>query len=62
MASGDTLRAIKASGVPFFFGRITREEAEVILRDRGCLEGLFLLRESINPLGNYAISVCHDGK
>lgn len=62
MASGDTLRAIKASGVPFFYGRITRDEAEVILNDRGAIEGLFLLRESISPLGNYAISVCHDSK
>lgn len=62
MASGDTLRATKASSVPFFYGRITRDEAEVILNDRGCIEGLFLLRESISPLGNYAISVCHDSK
>ena len=62
MASGDTLRPIKASGVPFFYGRITRDEAEVVLMDRGCMEGLFLLRESISPLGNYAISVCHDSK
>ena len=62
MATGDTLRAIKASAVPFFYGRITRDEAEVVLKDRGSIEGLFLLRESISPLGNYAISVCHDGK
>lgn len=32
------------------------------MKDRGSIEGLFLLRESISPLGNYAISVCHDGK
>ncbi|KAL5021706.1 hypothetical protein ScPMuIL_000861 [Solemya velum] len=52
----------KASSVMYFYGRITREEAEIILKERGCREGLFLLRESINPLGNYAISICHNNE
>ncbi|XP_061192017.1 tyrosine-protein kinase SYK-like [Saccostrea echinata] len=50
----------KPSAAPFFYGRITREEAEWFLRERGTEEGLFLLRESISPLGNYAISICHN--
>lgn len=52
----------KPSASPFFYGRITREEAEYFLRERGSEEGLFLLRESISPLGNYAISICHNNK
>jgi len=52
----------KASEVPYFYGRITRDEAEEILKNHNCIEGLFLLRESISPLGNYAISLCHDNK
>lgn len=52
----------KPSTVPYFYGRITRDEAEEILREHNCMEGMFLLRESISPLGNYAISICHDGK
>ncbi|XP_052255888.1 tyrosine-protein kinase SYK-like isoform X2 [Dreissena polymorpha] len=53
---------MKASTVPYFYGRITRDEAEEILNDHFCEEGMFLLRESISPLGNYAISLCHDKK
>ncbi|WAR24648.1 KSYK-like protein [Mya arenaria] len=53
---------MKASTVPYFYGRITRDEAEEILKDNSCVEGMFLLRESISPLGNYAISLCHDNK
>lgn len=53
---------IKPSTVPYFYGRITRDEAEEILKEHSLVEGMFLLRESINPLGNYAISLCHDKK
>lgn len=48
--------------MPYFYGRITRDEAEEILKERNVPEGMFLLRESISPLGNYAISLCHDGR
>ncbi|KAL4236866.1 hypothetical protein ACF0H5_005251 [Mactra antiquata] len=61
MASNGTY-PVKPSTVPYFYGRITRDEAEEILKDRHSVEGMFLLRESINPLGNYAISVCHAEK
>jgi hypothetical protein len=50
------------SSVAYFYGRITREEAEQILGSYDRKEGLYLLRESINPLGNYAISICHKNK
>jgi len=53
---------IKPSSVAFFYGRITREEAEQILGSYDRKEGLYLLRESINPLGNYAVSICHKNK
>jgi spleen tyrosine kinase len=52
----------KPSSAPYFYGRITRDEAEEILKESGAVEGMFLLRESINPLGNYAISLCHASK
>ncbi|XP_071140498.1 tyrosine-protein kinase SYK-like isoform X1 [Mytilus edulis] len=55
-----TAAPIKPSSVAYFYGRITREEAEQILASYDKKEGLYLLRESINPLGNYAISICHN--
>ncbi|XP_055956360.1 tyrosine-protein kinase SYK-like [Patella vulgata] len=51
----------RASSTTFFYGRITREEAEKILKIKGMQDGLFLLRESISPLGNYAVSICSNG-
>lgn len=57
-----TAAPIKPSSVAYFYGRITREEAEQILASYDKKEGLYLLRESINPLGNYAISICHNNK
>ncbi|OWF36548.1 tyrosine-protein kinase SYK-like [Mizuhopecten yessoensis] len=52
--------AILPSTVMYFYGRVTREEAECILQGHGALEGLYLLRESIGVLGNFAISICHN--
>lgn len=54
--------SIRPSSIQYFYGRITREEAELFLMERGGSEGLFLLRESISPMGNYAISICHGSK
>ncbi|XP_060085968.1 tyrosine-protein kinase SYK-like [Ylistrum balloti] len=51
---------ILPSTVKYFYGRITREEAECILQGHGATEGLYLLRESIGVLGNFAISICHN--
>lgn len=54
--------ATKASAVSYFYGRITRDDAEAILTQNGATQGLFLLRENITTAGNYALSICHRGK
>lgn len=53
--------ATTAAAVKYFFGRISRDEAEEALRTAGVREGLFLLRESILKAGNYVLSICHEG-
>ena len=53
---------LRPSSVQYFYGRITRDEAEDILRTNGCKEGQYLLRESMNVPGNYALSICFQGK
>lgn len=52
----------KASAVPYFYGRISRDEAENILQNNGCKEGLYLLRENVTTAGNYALSICHKNR
>jgi hypothetical protein len=44
---------------PYFYGRLLREESEKILINRGCHDGLFLLRELIQEVGSYALSICY---
>lgn len=46
----------------YFHGRITRDESEKILRDRGCQDGLFVLRESTKKMGDYVLSLCAHNK
>ena len=46
---------------PWFHGRITREEAEDVLDRGGCIDGQFLVRESTNLAGEYALSLCFRG-
>jgi hypothetical protein len=48
--------------ISYFYGRLLREEAEKILRNRGCKNGLFLLRELVQEAGSYAMSICYKGK
>uniref|UniRef100_A0A3P9NA06 Tyrosine-protein kinase n=1 Tax=Poecilia reticulata TaxID=8081 RepID=A0A3P9NA06_POERE len=48
--------------LPFFYGNITREEAEVYLRQAGMNNGLYLLRQSRNYLGGFALSVSNSGR
>ena len=48
--------------VRFYHGRITREVAEKTLRRHGCMQGMYLLRESLGKEGSYALSLCFDGK
>ena len=50
-----------ASAVKYFFGRISRDQAEDALRAAGIREGLYLLRESVVAAGNYVLSICHQG-
>lgn len=59
MAAG---MADSANHLPFFFGNITREEAEDYLVQGGMSDGLYLLRQSRNYLGGFALSVAHGRK
>ncbi|CAM4730806.1 unnamed protein product [Leuciscus chuanchicus] len=49
----------KVQMLPYFFGNITREEAEEYLRQGGAGDGLYLLRQSRSFLGGYALSVSY---
>lgn len=49
-------------GESYFYGRITRQEAEEILTINGKEDGLYLLRESITPMGNFSLSMAFRGK
>ncbi|XP_063311007.1 tyrosine-protein kinase SYK isoform X1 [Pelobates fuscus] len=48
--------------LPYFFGNITREQAEDYLKQGGQTDGLYLLRQSRSYLGGYALSVAHGRK
>lgn len=54
--------ADKVNTLPFFYGNITREEAEVYLQQSGTSNGSYLLRQSRNYLGGFALSVLHSGR
>ncbi|XP_006901237.1 PREDICTED: tyrosine-protein kinase SYK-like isoform X2 [Elephantulus edwardii] len=51
-----------ANHLLFFFGNITREEAEDYLVQGGMSDGLYLLRQSRNYLGGFALSVAYGRK
>nr|XP_043868880.1 tyrosine-protein kinase SYK isoform X1 [Solea senegalensis]XP_043868881.1 tyrosine-protein kinase SYK isoform X1 [Solea senegalensis] len=48
--------------LPFFYGNITREEAEKYLQHTGTSNGSYLLRQSRNYLGGFALSVLYSGR
>ncbi|XP_032396088.1 tyrosine-protein kinase SYK isoform X2 [Etheostoma spectabile] len=50
------------NALPFFYGNITREEAEDYLKKAGTTNGLYLLRQSRNYLGGFALSLLHSGR
>lgn len=50
------------SCLSYFFGNITREEAEDYLMHGGLSNGLYLLRQSRNYLGGFALSLVNDSK
>lgn len=45
--------------LPYYYGCISREDAEWILYDEGCTDGLYLLRESGTDL---VLSLCHHNR
>lgn len=45
---------------PWFYGRISREDAEKYLKSAGLRNGSFLLRKRPTEPGSYALSVCYD--
>jgi hypothetical protein len=47
--------------VPYFFGRLLREESSKVLEKHGAKDGLFLLRELVIEAGSYALSICSGG-
>ncbi|XP_033120717.1 tyrosine-protein kinase CSK-like [Anneissia japonica] len=52
--------SVKLHMMPWFHGKISREGAEELLKE--LTEGLFLVRESVNFKGDYALCVCAGGK
>lgn len=48
---------LSPSSANYFYGRLSRAEAEAILKKHQPVEGMFLLREFAHDLGNYAISI-----
>ncbi|KAB0401346.1 hypothetical protein E2I00_005004, partial [Balaenoptera physalus] len=51
-----------AAHLPFFYGSISRAEAEEHLKLAGMADGLFLLRQCLRSLGGYVLSLVHDGE
>lgn len=51
---------VKLHAMPWFHGKIARDEAERLLEARD--DGLFLVRESTNFPGDYTLCVCHNDK
>uniref|UniRef100_A0A3B3QD47 Tyrosine-protein kinase n=1 Tax=Paramormyrops kingsleyae TaxID=1676925 RepID=A0A3B3QD47_9TELE len=49
----------RVTTLPYFYGNITREEAEQYLMQGGTTDGLYLLRQSRSYLGGYALSVSY---
>ncbi|XP_048876904.1 tyrosine-protein kinase SYK isoform X2 [Brienomyrus brachyistius] len=49
----------RVTTLPYFYGNITREEAEQYLAQGGMADGLYLLRQSRSYLGGYALSVSY---
>uniref|UniRef100_A0A3Q3X1U7 Tyrosine-protein kinase n=1 Tax=Mola mola TaxID=94237 RepID=A0A3Q3X1U7_MOLML len=54
--------ADKVNTLPFFYGSITREEAEEYLQHAGMGNGMYLLRQSRNYLGGFALSVSYSNR
>lgn len=53
-------KEVQLHAMPWFHGKIKREDSEDLLRPRE--DGLFLVRESVNYPGDFTLSVCHKQK
>ncbi|XP_065188437.1 tyrosine-protein kinase CSK-like [Sycon ciliatum] len=51
--------AVKLHAMPWYHGKISREEAERLLHPRK--DGLYLIRESVNYPGDFTLCVCFEG-
>uniref|UniRef100_A0A670K6J4 SH2 domain-containing protein n=1 Tax=Podarcis muralis TaxID=64176 RepID=A0A670K6J4_PODMU len=49
-----------AAHLPFYYGSISRSDAEEHLKLGGMMDGLFLLRQCLRNLGGYVLSVTHN--
>ncbi|XP_053556072.1 tyrosine-protein kinase ZAP-70 [Bombina bombina] len=49
-----------ASHLPFFYGSISRADAEEYLKIAGMIDGLFLLRQCLRNLGGYVLSMVYN--
>lgn len=54
------LKALDPTTAAYFYGRMSRHEAERILTERGLGDGLYLLRLSLTQQDNYALAVCSE--
>lgn len=54
---GLTMSIDPAADLPFFYGSISRSDAEQHLKLAGMSDGLFLLRQCLRSLGGYVLSV-----
>eukprot|EP00127_Corallochytrium_limacisporum_P000660 Clim_evm59s22 gene=Clim_evmTU59s22 len=59
-SSADSLNWLKVQ--VWFHGRLTREEAEEVLRQGGGHDGMFLVRESTRHPGDYTLSLIYEGR
>lgn len=57
-----THQPVRLIDMPWFHGKITREEAEELLNPKESQDGLFLVRESTNFPGDYTLCVVFQGK
>ena len=53
-------KVVSLHAVPWFHGKISRQEAEALLQPRE--DGLFLVRESSNYPGDYTLCMCYCAK
>lgn len=49
-----------AAHLPFYYGSISRSDAEEYLKLAGMSDGLFLLRQCLRSLGGYVLSLVHN--